>query len=62
MNEELKPCPFCDGIAEVSYFDMDNDNNIDRDCEIKCTECGVLFVFCGQYLTRMAIEAWNKRA
>ena len=34
MNEELKPCPFCGGIAELHEYS--------NDFFVKCTCCGIM--------------------
>ena len=60
MTEELKPCPFCGGKAEVL-----TDEN--EEYYVSCTECTALLGYCtdtwGDYSTEdEAIEAWNRRA
>ncbi|MBR2208098.1 MAG: Lar family restriction alleviation protein [Synergistaceae bacterium] len=59
MSEELKPCPFCGGEAEVCA-----DEN--EEYFVSCTKCTALFGYCtdtwGEYETEAAaIEAWNRR-
>ena len=52
MKEELKPCPFCGGKAEL-YARSFNDVNV------ICGNCSCVM---GTYGTKeKAIEAWNKR-
>lgn len=51
--EELKPCPFCGGKAELirsatSYY-----------CHVTCPNCGVFTAAFN--LDETAIEAWNLR-
>lgn len=68
--EELKPCPFCGGEAELGEFlgvvpEIDeNGAYIDAETEYYawcyCTECGITTI---DYDTDAeAIEAWNRRA
>lgn len=55
--EDLKPCPFCDGEAEVNYVDL---GGYEDGYEVRCPDCG-----CGTdyfYTKQEAIEAWNRRA
>lgn len=59
-NEQLKPCPFCGGKAEVFI------NNVDKLWNVCCYDeyndydcCGVEI---GDFLTEQeAIKAWNTR-
>ena len=59
-NRELKPCPFCDGEAEIFAYDAyDGYQGNNTVYLVRCTKCWV-------ELTRgkkdTAIEAWNRRA
>lgn len=56
--DELKPCPFCGGEAEVLYF---QDETYRAQCA--CVECDVK-PYATRYLRsrEAAIEAWNRRA
>ena len=68
---KLKPCPFCNGKAQVKvcdgsgslYADIGTDVFMGRKmshCLIKCKRCGVRTK---AYLTRRgAFNAWNRRA
>ena len=54
MTEELKPCPFCGGKAEISYFDSS------CQCyDVECNDCGACLM--GFEEREEAIETWNKR-
>ena len=58
MSEELKPCPFCGGVAEVWQIDERSTGH-----EVACADirCNVKSVAWG--MTRAeAIAAWNRRA
>ena len=62
MGEELKPCPFCGGSADVGeQFDPDGAYYF-----VNCTECmASTDVLLGQqsgYTEAEAIAAWNRRA
>ena len=53
MNEQLKPCPFCEGrVYMMNFMGMS---------EFKCPKCGVLVSFVGREKTKDAVDAWNKR-
>ena len=58
MKENIKPCPFCGGKAEIEY--EENDFAVKDDwVKVQCTECGGNS---GWYLSEeQAINAWNKR-
>ena len=62
MNEELKPCPFCGGKAEISVGRFDGKDT----SFVLCTKCearGEFFVVSPKYASdEKAIEAWNRRA
>ena len=70
-NRELKPCPFCDGKANVKvcdgagcfYTDIGAEMYLGRKmthCLIRCEKCGVKTK---AYLTRRGVfNAWNRRA
>lgn len=54
MNEELKPCPFCGGKAEISLL-LSNYG-------VACTSCmGAIFP-AKEQTREEAIKAWNRRA
>ena len=58
--EELKPCPFCGGEAEVT--DEDSYGFSNGDWFVCCNECHTYLGFDSQYETpQEAIEAWNRR-
>ena len=53
MEDELKPCPFCDGEAKIFTF------GLERYRTIGCSKCGVQLPV---YETiEQAIKAWNNR-
>ena len=53
---ELKPCPFCGGVAYVQY-------NFYLTAEVVCSNCGSKgTACCGVNIDERAIEAWNRRA
>ena len=59
-GDDLKPCPFCGGEAEVT--DEDSYGFSDGDWFVCCTECHTYLGFDSQYETpQEAIEAWNAR-
>lgn len=51
---ELKPCPFCNGEAELEA-DIERHNDLVR---VICKRCGIGTLFCN---TKLAIHDWNKR-
>lgn len=63
MSEELKPCPFCGGEADVHYFAHD-----DSECTIMCSNpncrASVSARSCGSMTTayNRARKLWNRRA
>ena len=58
--DELKPCPFCDGAADV-LIDLDNAySGIPHKWYVVCREC---CTHSGLFVSREdAIEAWNRTA
>lgn len=58
MNEELKPCPFCGGLA-IRLLDVD-DYTSESYNAIKCKICGARTKYFDELYT--ALEAWNRRA
>lgn len=63
MNEELKPCPFCGGKAELYESEAYNLKKETKEERIRwfvmCGKCTALT--CGAIKTK-AIEVWNRRA
>lgn len=63
MSDELKPCPFCGGEADVRYFAHD-----DSECTVMCSNpncrASVSARSCGSMTTayNRARELWNRRA
>lgn len=58
MTEELKPCPFCGGKAEVVWMPYINVEGMGL--VVECNHC---WAETGYYATREeAIAAWNRRA
>jgi hypothetical protein len=73
MNEELKPCPFCEGIPSFSNYTYEDDR---RYIEMKLScDCGVTFTYDLCYMSYVKLsdnerieilentlrEQWNKR-
>ena len=61
-NKELKPCPFCGGIAEIICYEGDWQVYC-RDCYVETEEyCD--YIKGGQTVSgkERAIQAWNRRA
>ena len=60
-SEELKPCPFCGGVAEVS-FGYKGDNLI-RLPFVECIDCAASTDMSDHtYEVPQAISRWNRRA
>ena len=63
---ELKPCPFCGGIADVRYikrkmrYRLFNFMDITHYAYVKCKICGATTAV--KETRENAIEAWNRRA
>jgi Lar family restriction alleviation protein len=62
--EEIKPCPFCGGEAELQT--IGNDYAQSRSVEIKCTSCYTKQITGAirqslEWCKETAIEKWNKR-
>lgn len=63
MAEELRPCPFCGGEADVHYFAHD-----DSECTVMCANpncrASVSSRSCGSMTTayNRARKLWNRRA
>jgi Lar family restriction alleviation protein len=62
LNSELKPCPFCGGLASI-YFDPEGTRDtVGRHwaytvvCDRCCATSGLMFS------KEMAAEVWNRRA
>jgi Lar family restriction alleviation protein len=53
---QLKPCPFCGGVAKLSVFPCD------ETASINCTKCRAGFGKRGPTAKRRVIAAWNRRA
>ena len=54
MNDELKPCPFCGGDAEIRT--LDNGFGHQARCKTTCGVTGKIYRF-----REDAIKAWNSR-
>ena len=57
MNEQLKPCPFCDGEALLKTYYGSGKEALGF---VYCKECGVTTR--SYESINAAIEAWNRRA
>ena len=59
---DLKPCPFCNGVAEAMVGKNTNGNLY---CYIKCIKCGARTDAIVESLSYSAVEVaaiqWNKR-
>ena len=53
MSEELKPCPFCGGEAEIVQ--------VHKNVYVRCRKCGALAGDVS-FKEKVAIAAWNKRS
>ena len=67
MNEEIKPCPFCGGEAELgggienwtpTFYDPDSGGD---PYWLSCKSCGAA-MYGSFYEAHEAITAWNTRA
>ena len=56
---ELKPCPFCGGVAEVQDITRHIENN---SIVVRCSRCGVSTKPFNDNRLPLALEAWNRRA
>lgn len=66
MTEELKPCPFCGGPAEIDSIEFRHPDEYGNDItfSVSCQDKGCIgwFTGCEGYGTRdAAVRAWNKR-
>ena len=57
---ELKPCPFCGGVAEVMYIEWCA--MYAARCANEYGSCKILSETVYFVVEREAIEAWNRRA
>ena len=55
---ELKPCPFCGGLAFMTH----DEDDPQFDTEIYCCICEASIRRIGEGNRAEAIEAWNRRA
>ena len=64
MTEELKPCPFCGGKAELHLIQM-YEGDEPYAVNIRCPECGVNgaeeWKVDGKDFKQRAVKKWNKR-
>ncbi len=62
ITENLKPCPFCGGTAELHIGDEQRDGA--KGSYVECTGCGASSCH-GEYpnadYPEVAIEVWNER-
>ena len=62
-QDELKPCPFCGGKAEIRIADINSSGNelyLLKCCNIKCSV--IPKVPFHSYDKDKLIDAWNRRA
>ncbi|MDP8772003.1 Lar family restriction alleviation protein [Serratia marcescens] len=63
---ELKPCPFCGGHAEMQR--IGNEYTKKRSIVVKCTGCRIqltnsaIMHYGFDFLHQKTVEAWNRRA
>lgn len=55
MSEELKPCPFCGGKAELKHWRW-----IGNEYRIECLKCETKTQISNDY--NMLVKTWNRRA
>ena len=59
-DDELKPCPFCNGSATIFHSNL-----IPHEYEVRCISCGsrtMTYKSCGKQAAKLnAIQAWNRR-
>ncbi len=71
-DNELKPCPFCAGFADVCTIEVDNYDYIDLYVGVKCQICGAIGKMykvddsdrehpLETLQCNMAVKAWNMR-
>ncbi len=61
---QMKPCPFCGGLARLDYITGDDDGKMAYSPECQNRECVIYgFKISGpEYLSQEeAVEAWNHR-
>ena len=64
-TDELKPCPFCGGDAELLYHPLAHQDPKVRAWEVGCSKCtarvGAAIYAVGMTLDK-AVAAWNRRS
>ena len=58
-KEELLPCPFCGGEAELINHDLHFSDSVMRQRSIACLNCNTSSCWSGQNIK--VIRAWNRR-
>lgn len=54
MNERLKPCPFCGGVAHFDEYGYGEKHRF-----VECSKCGAKSEICAEFKT--AARKWNRR-
>ena len=60
MSNELKPCPFCGGEADLEHYTVGSWDDPEDRYDVNCLSC--LASIESKSTEAEAIEAWNRRA
>ena len=61
MIDELLPCPFCDGEAEIKELNSNSFYKRKLKYRVKCQKCPCSFAFTFFETEESAAESWNTR-